>query len=501
MYNLSAKTNCWLSLTLLIIISHSILNTYTLNQLRRTNDALVQDYTIETNIRNLRRAFFHYYNFSLIAHLTNDSKDLENQERSRNQLITVLNEDENQILLPQVSKEFELVKKEVTQFLFMDLLSKPAITPRTAMLNHQRYGESTSELMEKLDQIERRSSEILKAQEKAASFVYRQSILLNLVVLLFGCALLVIIFRFFRKKIIHPILKLIEMAKKIKAGDLNERTTIVGCGELSEISRILNDAGEAILHRRKERLKFIGSVAHDMRNPLTAIALECDLVLLKAEQKAPPSLDKTLKTFTRIKNQVERLQKMAEDLLEISKFGSPRWNLTVSNLKIEKILQESIELFQNENKTKISLMEQSPPGEFEGDPERIKQVAANLISNAIKYSPPETRIEVAYGSSENCVYFEVKDFGIGIPSSEIDTIFEPFKRLEAGKSFSQGTGLGLTIVREIVDAHHGFISVLPRNGGGTTFLVEFPKSADIVDTGLRVHPSLMHDQKNDRKIL
>jgi signal transduction histidine kinase len=109
------------------------------------------------------------------------------------------------------------------------------------------------------------------------------------------------------------------------------------------------------------------------------------------------------------------------------------------------------------------------------DPFRIEQVLNNLISNAIKYSPAGGNIELNVEESHEDVQFQVSDHGMGIPEEELPYIFEPFRRVKSVKGEIPGVGLGLSVVRRIVQAHSGRIEVESRLGKGTTFRVRLPR--------------------------
>ena len=271
---------------------------------------------------------------------------------------------------------------------------------------------------------------------------------------------------------IDPIVDVIDVAKRIKSGDLGARVHILGNDEFSEMGKNLNEAIHELQLKRKERVRFIGSVAHDIKNPLSAISLACDLVLRK---KLIDSNDSSqFKIFCLVKSQVDRIKKMTDDLLEAAKYGMPRWSITESRVNLNEILRESIEMFPEDMQKNLILIEEKHDLVIVGDRNRLIQVVTNLVSNAIKYSPSGSTVEMVCGQAKESAFIEVRDYGIGIPEEEKKVIFDPFKRLDEGKRFSAGTGLGLSIVKEIVESHHGSISVQSRMTGGTVFRVEVP---------------------------
>ena len=229
---------------------------------------------------------------------------------------------------------------------------------------------------------------------------------------------------------------------------------------------------ERLLERT--RSEFVATASHELRTPIAAVygtfqtLLRDDLGLDRDEQKR----------FLRLGLQEsERLTRIADDLLLAGQLesGSPR--IETSRCELEPLVAELVESTARRTNGSHSLRTAVLPevGPVECDPLRLRQVLANLIENAIKYSPAGGTITVTAAREDGIVRIDVADEGIGIPEEDQARIFERFVRLDPELSRGVGgTGLGLYICRELVRRMHGRISVRSRPGSGSTFTVELP---------------------------
>jgi len=177
-------------------------------------------------------------------------------------------------------------------------------------------------------------------------------------------------------------------------------------------------------------------------------------------------------------NETDRLKRMINNILEFSKMekGIPGYHFVNSNLAsiIKSAMQEMNYWLEKENFEIVSELDRNITAEV--DPEKMKQVIENLLSNAIKYSTDKKKIFVRLYKEAAQISLEVEDCGLGIPEDKISRIFEAFYRVEQKESIS-GTGLGLTVVKEIVEAHHGKISVASEIGKGSVFVIMLNQQA------------------------
>lgn len=229
--------------------------------------------------------------------------------------------------------------------------------------------------------------------------------------------------------------------------------------------------------KRLEQMRkdFVANVSHELRTPITSIKGFSETLLDGAWKD-----EKTLKRFlTIILNESDRLQELIQALLNLSKMEQQEFVLKADKVDITNILKEIQDMLIGKLRTKeISLEIQVPETSvfIEGESDRIKQVFINLITNALAYTPNGGLVTAIVRENEETVDIIVQDNGIGIEEKELPRIFERFYRIDKARSRdSGGTGIGLAIVKHIVEVHKGKINVESKLGTGTTFTVTFNK--------------------------
>ncbi|MGP7998188.1 MAG: sensor histidine kinase [Streptosporangiaceae bacterium] len=226
--------------------------------------------------------------------------------------------------------------------------------------------------------------------------------------------------------------------------------------------------------RQLDRLKdeFIGLVSHELRTPLTSIIGY--IALLRDERSKGMNVDHFADVIER---NAQRLLRLVGDLLFLSRIQTGQLAMELRGTDMLAIAAQAAEEMRPEAEGKnISLaLSSAEVPRFAADPIRVAQVLANLLSNAVKFTPEGGRIEVSVGVHGDHAVLAVTDTGIGVPQADRDRIFERFFRSAvATEQVIPGTGLGLTITKAIVDAHHGTITVTSQEGRGSTFTVRLP---------------------------
>jgi PAS domain S-box-containing protein len=215
-------------------------------------------------------------------------------------------------------------------------------------------------------------------------------------------------------------------------------------------------------------------VAHELRAPLTAI--QGSLQVLATSTLAP----RDRKLLQLAARGVERMTRLSEDLLDLQSAGANRLLLSSERLEVAPLLLESAEFARAQAAAQgVSLdTDGLPPGlVVEGDRERLLQVLANLLTNAIRVSPSGASVRLACRRAGTRVRIEVSDRGPGVPEEFRGRIFQRFARAQDGHPGYKGTGLGLAISKQIVESHQGRIGFEPAPEGGATFFFELPASA------------------------
>ena len=217
---------------------------------------------------------------------------------------------------------------------------------------------------------------------------------------------------------------------------------------------------------------LVTELVHELHTPLAG--LNTALYLL---QRPDLSVDRREKLSQMIHDEFTRLTQLTTSFLDYARMESGRAKFKFSQFDILQLLKESIDIFQMQLDGKDIKISIDLPAEaliISADKDKIKQVILNLLSNAVKYNRPEGTIQVSTNSSPVEVSFSIRDSGLGIPKESLPRLFERFYRIPSTEKGVKGTGLGLTICKQIVEAHKGKIEVSSTEGNGSTFTVYLP---------------------------
>jgi len=282
-----------------------------------------------------------------------------------------------------------------------------------------------------------------------------------------------------------PLRRLTEAARALAEGDLDRRvpadSAFTGAREIAELSRQFNtmaaqvqETMDAIVADRDRSREFLADVSHELRTPLAALRTFNELLREKAGQDAEARAEFLEATG----QQIERLDWLAQNLLELSKLDSGLVNLDLRPDDLRATVQSAVESVEVAARRRgVSLDTDMPdaPLVVRHDPPRIGQAVGNLVGNAVKFTPRGGSVRLALTPHRGGAMIRVIDTGIGIDAEELPHIFDRFYRgSRANEARGSGSGLGLAIVRSIVDMHGGRIAVESRPGHGTTFTVTLP---------------------------
>ncbi len=217
---------------------------------------------------------------------------------------------------------------------------------------------------------------------------------------------------------------------------------------------------------------LVSEFVHELRTPLSSIATAAQLL-----QYPQLPEEKHIKMAKVIQTESIRLSEMANSFLNLAKLESGRSNYDVKEINIPGLLDECLDLMTtNVSEEGLTLqkeyLQELPP--IHGDYDKVKQAIINLISNAIKYNRPGGEIILRSDVQGRNLIIEVEDTGIGIPKDLQGRLFEKFYRVPGSETISSGTGLGLTVVKRIVEGHRGNIKVTSDQGAGTKFTISLP---------------------------
>ena len=241
--------------------------------------------------------------------------------------------------------------------------------------------------------------------------------------------------------------------------------------EAENAQRLLAGQNRELLELDRLKDEFVSLVSHDLRTPLTSIQGYVELLL---EEEVDEEHREYLAVVAR---NTERLQKLVDDLLFAARLQSGRLELELGDVDLCEIARHAVETLRPRAETARVALELELDGtpSVRGQSSRLAQLLDNLVSNAVKFTPPGGFVRVRISELDDRALVEVTDSGIGIPEAERGRLFERFYRTSAvTEQQIEGTGLGLYITKAIVEAHHGRISVESEEGTGTTFRVELP---------------------------
>lgn len=224
---------------------------------------------------------------------------------------------------------------------------------------------------------------------------------------------------------------------------------------------------------------WVAEIVHEIRSPLTAILSYAELLL-----RPNFDADTRRKFILTIQQETERVSTLATRFLDLARLESGRTSLAWEPLHIEEIIQHAVEVVRpNAEQQQRTVAAEIPQGlpEVIGDRTRLHQVLLNLLTNAVKYSDAGDEVTVTAALAPGYLIVSVRDTGPGIPQHQLPHLFQKFRRLPESEQKTEGTGLGLVVTREIVEAHRGRIWVESESGKGSSFSFSLP--VDVSDKG------------------
>ena len=309
-------------------------------------------------------------------------------------------------------------------------------------------------------------------------FIYPMSLLESLLsgvanILFIGAfifaVLMTLISIYIASKLTKPINKLAAAANNY-ANRIFTPVEIKGSDEISLLSRSFNAMGIQLQDYIQRQKQFVSNVSHELRTPLTAIKGYSEL--LAGEIGDRPDLKKAV---FHLKNESERLAKLVDEVLTLSRLETGREEFRLDRLNLSDLIKDTTEkMLLRAQKYEIKIVSDITAEVYvRGDQEKLVQVIVNLLDNAFKYSPPGATVRVSLYKEKDEAILTVADQGIGISEEDRSKVFDRFYRAENARGIS-GTGLGLSIVKHIVDAHSGSIELTEGVEGGTAAIVRIP---------------------------
>jgi heavy metal sensor kinase len=274
------------------------------------------------------------------------------------------------------------------------------------------------------------------------------------------------------RRSLTPLARMASHARRITAEHLDERLPAQNTVELEQLRKAFNEGLEQLEGSFEKLRRFTTDASHELRTPLTALKSVGEVGLRRAK-----SAGDCREVIGSMLEEVDRLARLADELLTLARADAGEAKLSFERLDLSALAREVAEhlCVLAEEREQTLEAEATGPVMAEGDRLALRQALVNLADNAIKYSAKRTCVSIATGSRGGEVYIEVRDEGPGLAEEHHERVFERFYRLDrSGSREMGGTGLGLSLVRWIAEAHGGRVELESAEGRGSTFRMVLP---------------------------
>jgi signal transduction histidine kinase len=271
-------------------------------------------------------------------------------------------------------------------------------------------------------------------------------------------------------RIAGPIGSLVRAAGRIAGGHYAERVPVPAPDELGELATSFNEMASSLESTERRRLQLVGDVAHELRTPLTTL----DGYLEGLEDRV---IEPSEETWRLLRAETGRLTRLVNDLSELWRAEAHQLPLRIETVDAAALAHEVVDHFRPLAAPRgIDLVVRAGPATARADRDRVAQVLANYLSNALRQAPDGSAITVATSADEGRVVVSVTDQGPGLAADQLEAVFERFYRVDAARSRTAGgSGIGLAIVRALADAMDGYAWAASAGPGrGATFVLELP---------------------------
>jgi signal transduction histidine kinase len=270
----------------------------------------------------------------------------------------------------------------------------------------------------------------------------------------------------------YPLREMASAARAMAHGDYARRVTATSRDEVGELARAFNEMSRQLSEVDRLRRDLVANASHELRTPLGALRARLENIVDGVEPGDSAAIEGALR-------QVKRLTDLVDQLLDLSKLESGAVPLELSEVRAEALLDQVVAEWSEPASSRgirIELEPGSPELVLCVDADRMRQVLANLVANAIRHSPEVGRVLLSARAEGSTTRLEVADEGPGIPADDLERVFERFYRSDPARSADAGgAGLGLAIARWIVELHGGTIRAAKAGPRGCRIVVELPR--------------------------
>lgn len=272
---------------------------------------------------------------------------------------------------------------------------------------------------------------------------------------------------------LRPIESMRRETAAISASEPHRRLAVPRSGdEVARLAETLNAMLERLHQALESERRFVSDASHELRTPLANMSAELELALRRP--RTPAEMEAALRSTS---EETSRLVRLAEDLLVLARADGGGIPLVRERVDIARLANETIDAFSARSRSRGVAMHARVPAGLQAsfDPLRMRQALGNLLDNALRHTPSGGRVMIDAEGEDGLVVIQVSDTGEGFPAPFLPLAFEPFSRADAARSRADGgTGLGLALVRAVVEAHGGTVEATNRPDGGASVTVRLP---------------------------
>ena len=309
----------------------------------------------------------------------------------------------------------------------------------------------------------------MRKEEVAARQSVKDQILTGMIVNFMLVAVMLI---WFINNITGRLSVLVENARKIPTGQALERQ-VKGNDELAYLDEVLHNAAAELKRANEHRQSLMEMVAHDLRSPLMSCQVSMQILASDKMPELPPI---AVRQINSVQTNIRRVVEMVNDLLTMDKLEAGQLELDIETVQVPQLAQEAVDsVAALAREKRVTIKNNCTALAVEGDPKRLLQVLVNYLSNAIKFSPPDSLVTVYCGKEKSLVAIFVEDQGPGLEPEDQEHIFEKFYQA-SDKENSKGFGLGLAICKLLTEAHGGSVGVESIRGKGSRFWLAVPSA-------------------------
>ena len=279
---------------------------------------------------------------------------------------------------------------------------------------------------------------------------------------------------FLAGRAIRPIGRMTESARAVSSSNLSQRIDVARTKtELGRLAETLNETFDRLERAFDRQTRFTADASHELRTPLAIVQAQAELALSK--ERTPEEYRKGYETMLQA---AQRMKAVVDGLLTLARADGREANLRKERVDLRVLVEETLSLLAPlAQEKKVAMKLHADSVHVAGDPDRLREAVANLVTNAARYNREGGRVDVTLKPDGGDAVLVVADTGIGIPGKDQPRVFERFFRVDQARGRDEGgSGLGLAITRWIVEAHGGSIAFTSREGEGSTFTIRLPRA-------------------------